>query len=86
MPDLRNLMGNIQMTKSATKAVVSTATTETTYLAAAGQQMALDALRIEISAIAAMVPGLTASLANTPATDRQTRDAELEAMFDNMPL
>ena len=74
------------MTKTATKAVVSTAATETNYLAAAGQQMALDALRIEIGALKALVPGLTASLANTPAADRRARDAEREAMFDNMPV
>ena len=76
------------MTKTAKSAVKSDAVAERNFLAAAGQQMALDTLRIEIGAIKAMMPGLTASQANTLArdADRRARDAEIEAMFDNMPV
>ncbi len=76
------------MTRKATKTVMSDVAGETTFLAAAGQQMALDTLRVEIGALKAMLPGLTASQANSLPSDaiRRAREAELEAMFDNMPL
>jgi hypothetical protein len=76
------------MTRNATKTVVADVAAETTFLAAAGQQMALDTLRVEIGAIKAMLPGLTAAQANTLPSDadRLAREAALEAMFDNMPV
>jgi hypothetical protein len=88
LPDPCQLRGELQMTKTATKSVMPDTAAETTFLASAGQQMALDALRIEIGAIKAMLPGLTASQANALASDadRRRHDAALEAMFDNMPV
>jgi hypothetical protein len=76
------------MTRTANKTVVADVAGETTFLATAGQQMALDTLRVEIGAIKAMLPGLTASQANTLPSDadRRAREAALEAMFDNMPI
>jgi hypothetical protein len=80
--------GKRQMTKTATNTVMSDVAAETTFLATTGQQMALDTLLVEIGAMKALLPGLTAAQANILPSDaeRRARDAALEAMFDNMPV
>jgi hypothetical protein len=76
------------MTRQATKTVLANMTAETVLFTTAGNQLALDTLQVEMGALKAILPGLTARQTHTPAarTDPQTAEAETEAMFDNMPV
>jgi hypothetical protein len=79
------------MTRQAKKTVLSDMAdmaAETTYLAATAQQVMFDALRMELGAIEALVPRVTAAAANRSPSyaARRAVEAECEAMFDNMPV
>jgi hypothetical protein len=76
------------MTRQATKTAMADVAAETTYFATAGKQLALDTLLVEMGALKALLPGLTALQANTQGSgiDHRVTDAEQEAMFDNMPV
>jgi len=60
------------------------ATGAATEMARVGQELALGALRAEMMALAAMMPGAAAHQQDEAA--RAAREAEVEAGFDNMPV
>ena len=57
-------------------------------LAAAGQQVLLDTLMVEIGVLKAIMPGHSPRPGNglSPDAARREHDAALDALFENMPV
>ncbi len=76
------------MTKKSTHTALADLAGETVYLAGAGQRAVLDALRAEMGALKALMPGMTAPRVDTAPGDasRRATEATVEDTFDNMPI